>query len=295
VFAISASKRPAKGTRPVRVWFCEHEEVFDPRLNTVAATPENKRRPIAAHCPSTDTRAKVPKAVSPTSVTPPASSDDDAGPHRRVVDLSEVDERPGDAILAELRAFEAKFARYAAKIETSELLTRLMSELRVTQRLAQTAAPDVCDHVERLSILLRQVRVKVDIAQPVFQGEVRLQALAAVADLRVALADGPARAEDAAGALAERWRALQPHDGRTNKGFQGMIDGNLAQVAEITGRPYSARARLMAEMRAVQTRIIAVRRERVAAPLEEQQELDTEFDALMEQQADLTERFTALP
>jgi uncharacterized protein YukE len=212
------------------------------------------------------------------------------------VDLSDVDDGPGDAILVELQAFEAKFSRYAATVGTHELLTRLMNELRVTQRLAQATAPDVRDHVGRLSVLLGQVRAKVPIAQPVFQGEALFQALAAaLTDLRAALSDGPARAEDAVRALAARWRALQTPDGRTTNVLVAMVDGDLAPVADIAGRQYGARARLIAEMRAVQTRIVAVHDERAVAPLDEREELDAEFDALIEQQADLTGRLAALP
>jgi hypothetical protein len=210
-----------------------------------------------------------------------------------LADIDAADAAPSEELVAELLAFEGKFARYVAATATSDLLSRFMNELRVTQRLIQTGAPEVGDHFARLAALMRQVHEKVPVARPLFQYEARFEALArALAAMRAGLADG-AGIEELAAAAAARWQAVQDPGGARRDPADRMA-ATVAAAEGIARGPHAARARIVAEMRVVQARIGDVRRERGVAAPAEGAALDAEFAALMEQQADLAERLAAL-
>jgi hypothetical protein len=101
-------------------------------------------------------------------------------------------------------------------------------------------------------------------------------------------------------ALAARWHAVQEPDAKFAVGREAadrlaaLVNDELRPIEEIAHRQYAERAVIVAEMRAVQTRIVALRDEEEAAKPEERRCLSDEFDALIDQQADLAQRLATL-
>jgi hypothetical protein len=285
----------------------EIAELFDgfrpPRIARPSPPPDDPesapKSPIAQKVPVSDSE------LSDDAFFSTHESAEVASPtaNRFVADLSDieiVEEEVSDGIVSELRAFEGRFARYVAAVGASELLTRFMNELRVTQRLILTGVSDVKDHFARLKTLIGQVEQKVPVAQPLFQSENRFELLAAaVADLR-GLIGGThcvdrGKVEEAVQGLARRWQAvLEPEARAEAGGLAALVDDELRPLERVAHGQFGTRAQLVAEMRAVQTRIVALRVEEESATPEELSALGEEFDALFDQEADLAERMGAL-
>jgi hypothetical protein len=196
----------------------------------------------------------------------------------------------------ELREFEARFTRYVEMICTNDLLTKFLGELRVAPPINQHGADACRVHFEKLRLLMTQIEEKMPVTQPLLQVDTGVAKLAFALDSFAKALGGPQKGpatkyEAELRAVSERWAAIQ----ELRKGQSAdRLDEQLRRINETLTEPAAARASAMAEMRAVQSRMASIRQERSSASQQDREELDAEFEALMEQQSGLIERISSI-
>jgi hypothetical protein len=236
-------------------------------------------------------------------VTPPKSGTSLALSHF-TGELADLDLGDDSAMMPELLAFEKRMGRYVAAVETGTLLTRLISELQVAQRLIQTGAPELSDHLCQLKSAVAEIQEQLPIAELGCQSDARFQALlSALIDLRRALTESdppqPSRIEASLLELTNRCQAVQRPEPPSlqiedSSPLHDMVEAHLQQVRLVTERPYSTRASVGTEMRTINTRLIEIQDERTS-PEANCAVLDAEFDGLMSRIARLTRQIAGLP
>jgi glycerol-3-phosphate dehydrogenase len=200
----------------------------------------------------------------------------------------------------ELRDFEARFTRYVATIGTNDLLTRFLSELRVAQRISQRGAGACQTYFERLRLLMTQIEEQMAVAQPLLQIDARFTELGIALDTFTKAMGGSqnehaAKYEAELREVSDRWAAIQAlRKGQTAEQLYATVDEQLRRINDMLMERAAARASAMTEMRAVQSRMAVIGQERDHASQQDRDELDAEFEALMEQQSGLIERIAAI-
>jgi chromosome segregation ATPase len=217
-----------------------------------------------------------------------------------LAELEMNDDDPVVRLGRELLEFEARFTRYIATIGTNDLLTRFLSELRAAQRNSHRGVDACGAHFERLRSLMTQIEEKMPIAQPLLQVDARFSELASALDSFTKALAGPqkghaAKYEAELRSVSQQWAAIQAlRKGHQTEQLYATVDDQLRQINKTLTERAAARASAIQEMRAVQSRMVAIRQERGRAGQQDREELDAEFEALMEQQSGLIERIAEI-
>jgi hypothetical protein len=195
-----------------------------------------------------------------------------------------------DPFFSELREFEKRLDRHHGAIIANDRLRAFMSELRALQKFRRREP-----HLTKLKALMGQIGAEIAGAQPLSQLEERFKEantalVVAKRQLQEVKVPNARRLAEEMDLLSAAMRSIPPNPQRK------ACDGVSALVAKILNRFSTAGAghqSLVAEMKAVQSRINALRAERGRAAPKDRHEIDAELGALMAQQTDIVEMLAA--